>query len=233
MTTQTVGPITVAHWTGSPQEAAGSLSHYVRSHSTTVKRFDGTLLSGSVQNEVDERLVAATRIMNSRISRTEVQWFVQHAQGAPWDLIEGVNNLAEIDACRASSRWDDVTAFFRYFRDGAPSGIASSKIHKVLHRVRPGLFPILDRRLQSLYRQDARAWATRVRACRPELPAASHQYWMAIRNDLVESLPGLASAQAQAAMSLSDMPDLAVIVTSLSPLRVLDILSWELTAKGA
>jgi hypothetical protein len=69
---------------------------------------------------------------------------------------------------------------YSHFTDGAPHGIAMAKISKVLHVKRPAAYPILDKRITSIYR-DAATQATR------RYPQRGYRraYWAAIRDDLI------------------------------------------------
>ena len=72
-----------------------------------------------------------------------------------------------------------------YFRAAAPKGIKAAKIYKVLHLMRPEMFPILDSRLAARYELGAKQAAKAVNGCRPDLPASKYAYWATIRQDVL------------------------------------------------
>lgn len=121
--------------------------------------------------------------------------------------------------------YDHASELYEHFRGAAPKGVKIAKVHKVLHLMRPGMFPILDSRLAELYRTSARDAASKLRDCRLDLPLSRHAYWAAIRRDLLEALPAIEVIRRVFRESGHDV--VARAVAELTDLRILDMLAWQ------
>ena len=215
-----VGPVTIAGMRiERPEERVKA---YLAEYPDTIRRYDGT--AGTFA-EVTVELIAATRVLRSRISHDEATWFIERAATAPWDTIDADALLTDADPCVVGGLYDRASALYAHFRAQAPKGIKAAKVYKVLHLMRPGLFPILDSRLGALYDAPARAIAPVVNKCRPDIPATKQAFWAAIRVDLISAAAEIAAIRA----SLKGSGDayLAAAADSLSDLRILDILAWQ------
>lgn len=215
-----VGPLTVA---GVAIAApAQRLREYLVEHAGTVVRYDKT---GGTFPAVTTELIAATRVLRSRISRDEEAWFIERAGSAPWDSVPATAQLVDADPCEAGALYDNASKLYEHFRAHAPKGVKAAKIYKVLHLMRPGLFPILDSRLAKLYDAPARAMAPVVNNCRPDLPASKYAYWAAIRVDLRDASDTIEAIRRVLRESGDDF--VAATVDELTNLRILDMLAWQ------
>jgi len=215
-----VGPLTVAGVAiASP---AQRLREYLIEHAGTVVRYDQ---AGRAFTAVTAELIAATRVLRSRISRDEEAWFIERAGTAPWDSVPATAQLADADPCEAGALYDDASKLYDHFRAHAPKGVKAAKIYKVLHLMRPGLFPILDSRLAKLYDAPARAMAPVVNSCRPDLPASKYAYWAAIRIDVRDAADTIEAIRRVLRESGDDF--VAAAVDDLTDLRILDMLAWQ------
>lgn len=215
-----VAPITIAGTMVEHPEQR--LSVYLTEHADTIARYDR--VAGGFAN-VTRELIAATRVLRSRITHDEATWFVERSASAPWATVAVDARLADADPSEVGGLYDRGSALYDHFRADAPKGIKAAKIYKVLHLMRPGLYPILDSRLAALYDGPARANAPAVNACRPDLPASKWAYWAAIRADLLGAAEQIAALRS--VYKASGDAYLARAVDSLSDVRILDILAWQ------
>lgn len=163
-------------------------------------------------------------MLSSRISNTEEEWFIDRAKTAPWETVPPGSALADADPCEVSGLYDSASNLYSHFRDAAPTGVAAAKVYKVLHLMRPNVFPILDSRLQRVYDKAARAAAVVVNGCRPDLPDSKWAYWAAIRIDVAENRSQIEAVRQ--AFAASGNPFLADAARTLTDVRILDILTW-------
>ncbi|TDK96491.1 hypothetical protein EI067_15435 [Mycobacterium paragordonae] len=162
--------------------------------------------------------IIRTRAVSSRISEAEVDWFLHRAKDAPWPSPQA-DDLRQADPAIANGRYDELVKLYSHFNDGAPRGIAMAKISKVLHVKRPAAYPILDRRIALVYR-DAAAQAAR----RYPQRSQSRAYWAAIRDDLIANTE---SGALQALRAALEDVSFGNNVTSVTDLRLLDMLTWR------
>jgi hypothetical protein len=195
------------------------LSAYARRYSGTVARYD---LGGSGDVDVltvDE--VTRTRIIASRISATEGDWFVERGRCAPWSNVPADADLADADPSECDGLYAATIALYDHFRTAAPKGVAIAKIHKVLHLKRPGLIPILDSRLLTVY-----AAAAAQAARRHEHLGARRLNWAAIREDLIDESNAQALVDARARLA-ADEDSTVRLMARLTNLRLLDAVVWR------
>jgi hypothetical protein len=102
--------------------------------------------------------------------------------------------------------------------------VSTAKISKVLHLMRPGLFPMLDSYLTRFYRTAALAAATDIGHKREILSPHKMLYWEAVRQDILNNEAGLYTLRQTLASAQSPLTEQAS--RCLSDLRLLDILAW-------
>lgn len=137
---------------------------------------------------------------------------------APSDLFDEVPPRADIKSLVPGTALYEVTiALYDTFR--LPN-VGRAKRSKLLHIKRPWLIPISDSCVRRYY-SDAAAAAAR------DLRQRGHNYWEAVRRDLVDGEDELKRAAASL-MRTEDERRLS----KLTPLRLLDIVAWRL-ANGA
>jgi hypothetical protein len=119
----------------------------------------------------------------------------------------------------------DVAAqvFDRYLA-AAESGINVGKISKVLHLVRPSLFPVLDSRIRAAYAQLALDAAIAICRSRPDF-AYERSFWAAIRDDLLANEESLRELRKRAVTH--ENARVRFMGTEISDVRLLDILVWQ------
>ena len=113
--------------------------------------------------------------------------------------------------------YDDMEALDNLLTD--LPGIRAAKASKVLMLKRRHLYPMLDSRVLSLYRDAATDESTKY----PERHD-KRNYWAAIRQDVMRNQDSLTKVRA-ALMSSGDGP---ARLNRLSDVRLLDILAWRL-----
>lgn len=201
---------------------AGVLA-YLADHGGTVANYD--LLAGSTTN-VTEDVIRATRRpwMNSRISAAEGAWFIEMASSAPWDLVPPAASLVDAPAAIAGGLYDDALTLWNCFSRNAPKGVSTAKISKVLHLMRPSMFPILDSRLAAAYDTEAKRAAKAVAAERPDFASSRRLYWEAIRLDLAGNADALKSLRE--GLRSVEAPLAEMTAERISDLRILDMLTW-------
>jgi hypothetical protein len=137
---------------------------------------------------------------------------------ASCDLFGHVPPRADIkNLVPETALYESTVALYDTFR--LPN-IGRAKRSKLLHIKRPWLIPISDSYVRSYY-SDAAAAAAR------DLRQRGHNYWEAVRRDLVDGEGELR----RAADSLTRTEDERRL-SRLTPLRLLDIVAWRL-ASGA
>ena len=212
-------PITVAGVTVA--DPAARVLRYLYDHARTVRRYD---MTAGHYEAVTQELIAATRVLASRISDNQATWLIDRAKTAPWDLVPRHSDLANADPCQRHGLYDHASELFAHFRSAAPKGIKAAKIYKVLHLMRPELFPILDSRLAARYDLSAKQAAHAVNVCRDDLPTSKYAYWAAIRQDLLNNTSALAAVRDS--LTATDDPFIVEAIGRLSDVRILDIITW-------
>ena len=215
-------PITVAgRTTGNPLAA---VTGYLKKHPGTVTHYD--FIAGT-SDEVTADLIKATRMpwMASRISTRQEAWFIERgSSSAPWGLVAPDALLPDADAAQPGGLYDAASTLWDHFWSERPEGVATAKISKVLHLMRPALLPILDRRLRSFYGLAAKAAARDVASRRPEFADCKRMTWEAVRRDQLSNEAALRELR-------SALGDIGCVLASeasakLSDLRFLDMLTW-------
>jgi len=162
--------------------------------------------------------ITRTRVISSRISVREANWFLKRAIDAPWDHVPHDADLREADPAERGGLYDGIETLYRHFRADSPRGIAGAKVSKVLHLKRPAVYPILDSHLLKTYavpaRREGRAHPTR---------GSRHLYWAAIREDLIHNSAALATVRQQ--LSQDTDPNVQECA-KLTDLRLMDICTW-------
>lgn len=209
-------------------DGVGVVTDYVRCHGGTIGHYD---YFDREPNALTPGLVKATRSpwMGSRISRVQERWFVGRAKSAPWDRVPEGSELVDADPVGQPGFYDDVVRLYCHFAVGAPMGTGVAKVSKILHLMRPHLYPILDSRLCNLYRAQAREAARTVRARRPDI-SSRLLFWEAIRLDLLGNSEALQALRTALLASSSG----AVVEAGrrLSDVRLLDICTWTIPSLG-
>lgn len=214
-------PISVAgRLVPNPAEA---VARYLVDHTGTVLNYDG--VAGRVAM-VDESVIRATRRpwMNSRISVDEGKWFIERGQSAPWNLVPVDAQLRDADATVVGGLYDDASTLWNHFASDAPNRVGVAKLSKVLHLMRPGMYPIIDSRLAASYDKAAKDAARDVGKRRPEFATFKRLQWEAIRRDIVGASEAL--VELRAAVEATDLGIPKQLVQSLSDVRLLDMLAW-------
>jgi len=209
------GAIRVAgHIVENPLEVLASYAD--RYGETTVRDYDGGGIGDPAGITLED--IKRTRVIGSRISQVEAEWFVDRGRTAPWDGVPGDARLADADPDERDGLYDAGVALFDHFR-GRP-GVATAKISKILHMKRPGLIPILDSHLLGTYR------AAASEAARSHTNPRDHErmYWAAIRDDVMdpENAARLTSLRGELRRSNRTQP-----LAGLSDIRLLDIVTWK------
>ncbi|MEQ1873946.1 MAG: DUF6308 family protein [Ilumatobacteraceae bacterium] len=200
---------------------AAHVMRYILEHARTVRRYD---LTAGTHQAVTPELIAATRVLSSRISEEQANWLIERGTSAPWELVPHGSKLADADPCLVGGLYDAASTLYAHFRATAPKGIKAAKIYKALHLMRPAMFPILDSRLARKFDDSAAKLAPVVNACRSDLQKTKRAYWAAIREDLLANSVALASIR-ETLRSVGD-PLITEAVASMSDVRLLDILTW-------
>ena len=219
-------PMTVAGQTvENPLRAVAS---YLVEHPGTVMNYD--LVAGT-HDEVTSEVIRATRRpwMSSRISADEEAWFIERARSAPWELVEVDAQLRDADPATADGLYDRASELWGHFSSAAPKRVGVAKISKVLHLMRPGLFPILDSRLTSAYDEAAKEAARELALVRRELSGFKRLQWEAVRRDLIANETALTALRE--ALPATGVPLASDIAERVSDVRLLDMIAWA--AAGA
>jgi uncharacterized protein DUF6308 len=206
--------ITIAGRVLSIDECIDKLRHYPR---RTLLRYD--LPGPGDPYSLTREEVVRTRALSSRISDVEVGWFLQRARDAPWPSSEA-DDLRQADPSIRDGPYDELVRFYKHFFDRAQRGIAIAKISKVLHVKRPAAYPILDRRITSVY-HDAAIEAAR----RYTQRGYGRSYWAAIRDDLIANTQSGAFETLR--LALEDAFESGRNPASVTDLRLLDMLTWR------
>lgn len=197
---------------------------YIRDHGGTIANFDYLERPHST---ITHEIIRATRApwMNSRISNKEAEWFQQRGESAPWNKVPVGAPLQQADPLLVGNLYDAMDALWAHFYATERRGIGVAKVSKVLHLMRPHLYPILDSRLGSLYKKPAREAAAKLRSKSDKFSKTRSHHWEAIRADLIRNSDGLEGLRQ--ALRQSEEPSFREAAERLSDLRLLDIVSWK------
>jgi hypothetical protein len=172
-----------------------------------------------------------SRIIGSRMSRRERNELVRRAAepDCPWGDVRGDADLADADSAATGGDFDHAADLYWYFTSPERiRGVRVAKVHKVLHVKRPGLYPILDKRVCNLYRDYAKRWVGELARLRVTI-RDSPPYWAAIRNDLVFNGPQLHEYRQE--LSASD-DEKAMLLAQLTNVRLQDIVAWKVAPRA-
>jgi len=206
-------------------DAVAAVTDYVRDHLGTVRQYD--LSERGNPNVLTRDDVVRTRVIASRISEEEADWFVEIASTAPWAEVSPDLDLRACDASIEGAEYDAAEALYMHFFGQRPKSVSIGKVHKVLHVKRPNLYPILDSRLRQLYRPAARDAAAELQERSKRWNGTREHYWEGIRLDLLRNSESIGKLRGQLEASDGDEAALAV---SLTDLRLLDLLTWPLAS---
>jgi hypothetical protein len=195
------------------------LAEYGRQHYGTVARYDLPGAGDPLMLSAEE--VTRTRVIKSRISRAQSNWFVSRSTSAPWDGVPFDAKLADADPNLDGGLYAAADALYEHFRSIAPVGVAGGKVHKVLHLKRPGLVPILDSHLVRSYAKPAADAARR----HPQLDA-KRLYWVAIREDLIDEDNVFVLEEVRGTLAADDDPKVQAM-SQLTDLRLFDAVAWR------
>lgn len=211
------------------EEPLESVLRYVHEHGKTIAEFD---LAPRPPNDrlTAEDVSRRVALLDGRL-RGRAEWFVRRAaQTRLWGKVALAASLAEAEPEREA--WQVMERLYEHFIVPREPHVGRARVHKVLHFMRPGLYPILDGRLECLY-LGAACEVARARGHQPP-PWAAH-YWQAIRRDLRANLGEL--HELRRALAASRHPAIARVASrrersleDVSELRLLDILAWSLVS---
>lgn len=195
---------------------------YARDYPGTIRGYDFGGLGDP--NFLTEAEAWRSRIINSRLTRGECGQVVRRALSAPWGSVPVGADLADADPSESGGLFADAAGLYWSFTwPERISGVATAKVHKILHLKRPGLYPILDGRVKSLYRPCAAAWTGRLSHLGGTTLADSPPYWSAFRDDLVRNCDVLRTYRTQMA---ADDDEVLRFMARLTCLRLQDIIAW-------
>jgi hypothetical protein len=199
---------------------------YARNYPRTIRDYDfGAPGDPHVLTEAE---AWRSRIINSRLTRSECSQVVRRALAAPWVSVPAGADLTDADPSKSDGLFADAAQLYWSFTgpERIP-GAAVAKAHKILHLKRPGLYPILDQRVKRLYQPYAAQWVGRLSHLGGTTPADSPPYWSAFRDDLVRNCDLLRTYQAQ---MTGDEDEVVRTMAKLTCLRLQDIIAWMVAA---
>ncbi len=202
------------------EDPVEAVARYVTENERMIRDYD--LGDHGDPNEITARDVLSTRYTRTRIEGYGLQYFVDESRKAPWDLVPPGARLHDADPREEGGLYDDAEELYRSFYSGRRQGITTAKIHIVLHYKRQELFPLLDGRLEELFKVPAKEISKDIRPIRRG--RRGRLYWAAIRADLLDDLDAL--DEVRDVLSGRDEP--ASLAAQLTDVRIHDILCWEL-----
>lgn len=197
---------------GSPEAV---LADYAARHGRTLEEYD--FRDRGNPNVLTAEEIWVTRIIHSRVThaeRAELERVAASCASA-WTAIPFDAHIQDADPSVADDLYDDMLRLYTPLTE--IPGVDRAKASKVLHFKRPHLYPILDSRLDQIYKDAATTAAL-------DYPERGSQlmYWAAVRNDVVSNQNALCQLrQRLAAMDSTSR------LAELSDIRILDILSWS------
>lgn len=101
---------------------------YAETFRKTIRRYDapGRGPSGVLTGEE----VVRTRVIASRISNAEKEWFLERAGTAPWSQVDPELRLADLDPTREPERYDGAVTLYNHFRQPKRREVATAKISR-------------------------------------------------------------------------------------------------------
>jgi hypothetical protein len=205
-------------------DAVAAVMEYISGHLATIRQYD--LGERGDPNVLSRDDVVRTRVIASRVSEDEADWFVTTATTAPWADVPADLDLRACDASVEGAEYDAAEALYMHFFGQRPKSISIGKVHKVLHVKRPHLYPILDSRLRELYLPAARQAATGLKQRSKRWSGTREHYWEGIRLDLLSNAEPLGRVRTELEETHGD----AALALSLTDLRLLDLLTWPLAS---
>jgi hypothetical protein len=198
--------------------------------------YAGTVLGYDLRRPGDPNVLTpddawSSRIIGSRLTSRERDELVSRAAepGCPWRDVREDADLAEADPGAVGGDFDSAADLYWYFTSpDRIRGVRVAKVHKVLHVKRPGLYPVLDKRVRNLYRDTARPWVDQLARLRVTIKD-SPPYWASIRDDLVFNGPQLDAYRRELAGCEDER---AVLLAQLTNLRLQDIVAWQVAPRG-
>jgi hypothetical protein len=198
---------------------------YCQRNGGTIRNYDWLAGSSSV---LTPRLIKATRSpwMGSRISHEQELHLLRLSETAPWSDVADDAHLKDADPVEVDGLYVRAVRLYQHFYHARVSGIAVAKVSKSLYLMRPALFPILDSRLLSLYRESAEQAARDLGWLQGRQAPPRRAYWVAYRRDVVRARDGLAILREV----IGRHQDRLVVeaASRLTDVRIIDILAWSL-----
>lgn len=203
---------------GSPIRVKSSdIKSYVTSRDKTALEFD---LKTRLYPDIDDQVIKSSRIIRSRISNQEGEWFIAQGKTAPWTALGQNVKLADADPTKNDGSYDAGLLLWNHFAQSSPKGISTAKISKILHAMRPDFYPILDSRLLTLYKDSAREMGQKLNAIRN----SNLMYWAAIREDLMGSSDAITELRTD--LIRDDNALVKKWGNHVSDLRIHDVIAW-------
>jgi hypothetical protein len=196
---------------------------YAQAFSATLRDYDFQRVDDP--NELTAGEAYRSRRINSRITKAESECLEQRALSAPWTDVPRGADLEDADPAVADGLFRKMTSLYWHFTCPRIRGVRVAKVHKALHPKRPALYPILDRRVRSLYRPLAVGWLPRLAQTEDVTVADSPPYWAAIRDDLLHSHEVLERYRMELA---DDQNEVIRTMADLSRVRLLDMVAWKI-----
>jgi hypothetical protein len=192
---------------------------------------------------ISQSTIDAANYIGAGFSRhyegSPLDWFAERDQTAPWDRLGGTHYFVTADPVVVGGSYDDMSAVWYHFVDHRPPGIGPTQINKVLHQVRPDVFPIFDRNVNEKYRLLKAPQRHRVREARRATGERRQQFakdrfgWEPLRLDLERESPKFKEVFRQVATRdcanktlLGGIPLTQWAAENLSVVRASDIMLW-------
>ena len=201
-----------------------ALIEYATNSADTLTWYDGDAKGAA--DGLSAAIIGRAAFMDARLTRTEALSLVAAAATAPWASVPTDATLAEADPSVTGGVYDAAERLHRHFLDSA-GRVGATSISTVLHLTRPGLFPILDSTVRTMYAdRAAAAWEADTR---PERPYSGRSYWPAIRDDIVAGAEVL--SYWRAILARSGQAAQRRLATS-SDVRLWDIVTRQIAGAG-
>lgn len=197
--------------------------NYAKDYARTIRTYDLADPGESGILTADEAW--RSRRINSRLTRTECDEVVGRALQVSWSDVPADADLADADPTIPDGLFAKAAdLYWAFMWPERIKGVGRAKAHKVLHIKRPGLYPILDRRIRSAYQQYAATWTERLGHLKGVTDTDSPPYWAAFRDDLIRNSTALEQGQVKLAQDADeDVRSMARLTT----VRLQDIIAWS------
>jgi hypothetical protein len=197
---------------------------YARAYPRTIREYDfGDRGDPEVLTEAE---AWRSRIIRSNLTHDECDQVVQRGArlSTPWASVPADADLADADPSVPGGLFADMAELYWSFMRPEPiPRVKVAKLHKILHPKRPGLYPILDKRIKEFYEPCAAAWTDRLGHLGSVTIADSPPYWAAFREDLVRNRGLLEEYKVQIA---EDEDETVRSMADLTCVRLQDIIAW-------